>query len=100
FCQTQTAYRVTVCLAFRPVFFRSPTAPGWLGSPPIAASSMYGCLRPGAAGDRKSVVSGKRVDLGGRRIIKKKKNDTTPSLGRLGLGNPHRHYRLRRCHTA
>ena len=30
-------------------------------------------------GDRKSVVQGKRVDLGGRRIIKKKKKNTTPT---------------------
>src|SRR6266496_6280899 len=29
-----------------------------------------------AARDRKSVVQGKSVDLGGRRIIKKKKNNT------------------------
>src|SRR3989475_10662092 len=30
------------------------------------------------ATDRKSVVEGKRVDLGGRRIIKKKKSDEEP----------------------
>src|SRR3712207_6928544 len=33
-----------------------------------------GGLWIGWAGDRKSVGEGKRVDLGGRRIIKKKKN--------------------------
>src|SRR2546430_16347805 len=31
---------------------------------------------PRAVGDRKSVVEGKSVDLGGGRIIKKKKHDT------------------------
>src|SRR2546430_16911562 len=33
----------------------------------------HGQLLPSDARDRKSVVEGKRVDLGGRRIIKKKK---------------------------
>src|SRR4030066_777595 len=38
----------------------------------------------GGAGDRKSVVEGKRVDLGGRRIIKKKKNKVDWGAGWLG----------------
>src|SRR2546425_10242617 len=40
---------------------------GFLGG---AQGDRYGNI------DRKSVVEGKRVDLGGRRIIKKKKRDT------------------------
>src|SRR2546430_15042524 len=41
--------------------------------------------RPGTGGwkDRKSVVEGKRGDLGGRRIIKKKKKRTRDTLGGL-----------------
>src|SRR5258708_11384211 len=39
----------------------------------------------GGRGDRKSVVEGKSVDLGGRRIIKKKKN-TTGGSGRRSDG--------------
>src|SRR5256885_13493867 len=35
------------------------------------------CAGDGEYRDRKSVVEGKRVDLGGRRIIKKKKNKST-----------------------
>src|SRR3712207_9536553 len=36
--------------------------------------------RQARLGDRKSVVEGKSVDLGGRRIIKKKKNSVALSL--------------------
>src|SRR3712207_7311353 len=38
-----------------------------------AMSAVPAALREGAFGDRKSVVWGKSVDLGGRRIIKKKR---------------------------
>src|SRR3981189_3962815 len=44
--------------------------------PPAARSSARACSMSAASRaneDRKSVVEGKRVDLGGRRIIKKKK---------------------------
>ena len=34
----------------------------------LVAAALGGCT------DRKSVVEGKRLDLGGRRVIKKKKN--------------------------
>src|SRR3546814_17705206 len=51
---------------------QAAVAPG----PRLRASAGLGHRRSGDAGDRKSVVSGKsvsvRVDLGGRRIIKKK----------------------------
>src|SRR2546427_11886179 len=39
-----------------------------------AATAASSALRASAGPDRKSVVEGKRGDLGGRRIIKKKKN--------------------------
>src|SRR3954466_16431044 len=52
--------------------------------------------RPVARQDRKSGGEGKRVDLGGRRLIKKKKH-TTPAL--LGIGgsprSPRSHPHLR-----
>src|SRR5258707_11357836 len=38
-------------------------------------------LGDGGHRDRKSVVEGKRVDFGGRRIIKKKKTDKTRARG-------------------
>src|SRR5260370_40428360 len=42
----------------------------------VAALLVRPHRRPASRGDRKSVVYGKSVDLGGRRIIKKKKNWT------------------------
>src|ERR1017187_2537439 len=50
-----------------------------------AAGEHRPARAPAAAGaDRKSVGEGKRVDLGGRRIIKKKKKDRHLLLGHLG----------------
>src|SRR5256885_17161815 len=52
-------------------------APGRAAGTPRARPRVGhgGGRRPAGRGDRKSVGEGKRVDLGGRRIIKKKKND-------------------------
>src|SRR2546425_13072884 len=44
----------------------------WVRSPPRCSRRCSGTTRPCGV-DRKSVGEGKRVDLGGRRIIKKKK---------------------------
>src|SRR2546429_8384113 len=41
----------------------------------LASSRSHGCAVPPAGPDRKSGVEGKRGDLGGRRIIKKKKKN-------------------------
>src|SRR3712207_9022041 len=56
---------------------RPGRAGGCCGVPPAVSSSPTATSRRRAcatARDRKSVVEGKRVDLGGRRNIKKKKN--------------------------
>src|SRR3712207_9091687 len=51
----------------------------WPGRGPFPRPTSWRWHRPaGGTGDRKSVVEGKRVDLGGRRIIKKKKNTISP----------------------
>src|SRR2546430_16832879 len=53
------------------------------GAPPSGSHRIsIGWMRE-APRDRKSVVEGKRVDLGGRRIIKKKKKGET--LTRVGV---------------
>src|SRR5258708_36874339 len=43
------------------------------GTAAAAGRGQSDCRLPTVRGDRKSVVQGKSVDLGGRRIIKKKK---------------------------
>src|SRR3546814_14938223 len=59
-----------------------PVEDGWLVFWGLLRSreQQKGARQPGTCVDRKSVVSGKsvsvRVDLGGRRILKKKKNMT------------------------
>src|SRR3546814_14401514 len=54
---------------------------GWPSISEMLSRSGYTCPLDNSCGDRKSVVSGKRVsvrvDLGGRRIIKKKKRIQT-----------------------
>src|SRR2546422_11192227 len=45
-------------------------------APPTPAPTATTPAPTTAPPDRKSVVEGKRVDLGGRRIIKKKKSET------------------------
>src|SRR3712207_8744151 len=62
----------------REVALRAEDTPDVDGRLEIACAASVdhrsgGCDHPEGSGDRKSVVSGKRVDLGGRRIIKKKK---------------------------
>src|SRR3712207_9059148 len=49
----------------------------------IVADGDDGPAHTRARADRKSVVQGKSVDLGGRRIIKKKKNEKATCLLRL-----------------
>src|ERR1035438_10734044 len=49
-------------------------------------------VRLGDVADRKSVVEGKRVDLGGRRIIKKKKQYTRRGMGVLAYPLFNFHY--------
>src|SRR5256885_16509480 len=52
-------------------------SPDASGAPARAAARVPG--RGADEGDRKSVAEGKRVDLGGRRIIKKKKRENRQS---------------------
>src|SRR5258706_15903017 len=82
FFKQKTAYEIGQGLEFRRVLFRSgPTTcgPGELGRPNAAGPHVVGAGSPPilsreeAGKDRKRVVEGKRVELGGRRIIKKKK---------------------------
>src|SRR3712207_9429815 len=56
-------------IAVQPIFWAFPTS--YLGG--VAAAGGIALIHLLGA-DRKSVVEGKSVDLGGRRIIKKKKN--------------------------
>src|SRR2546421_12496875 len=61
-----------------PIYLRSRRGGGRRLVPPPAALLPAGQadrLRAPGVGDRKSVVEGKSVDLGGRRIIKKKKKE-------------------------
>src|SRR5215471_12386173 len=71
FFKQKTAYDVSTCLKFRRVLFRSKSSTE-------AGIIEHLCQRlrqpPGVADlDRKSVVKGKSVDLGGGRLTKKKK---------------------------
>src|SRR2546427_11533577 len=85
---TESPRRVTACGETSPCPTRN-----WIATvgraPAHVGRSVSGAMRVFAPGfssssssDRKSVVEGKSVDLGGRRIIKKKKKET---LLRSGL---------------
>src|SRR3712207_9542394 len=63
---------------FAPTLEKAMVAPTYAGSSTQTGSSGFKSRRA----DRKSVVSGKSVDLGGRRIIKKNKNGGTGSYKR------------------
>src|ERR1035437_8684235 len=71
FFKQKTAYDILASLEFRRVLFRS----AWRGLTLGWRDHGLRRARTGRSGvpDRKSVVWGKSVDLGSRRIIKKKK---------------------------
>src|SRR3970282_2574101 len=72
FFKQKTAYDIVMCLEFRRVLFRSAGAASsrWSTARPSSARSRSG---PSSSrrSERKSVVEGKSVDLGGRRILTK-----------------------------
>src|ERR1035438_10909609 len=72
FFKQKTAYEMPKCLEFRLVLFRSQ-AGDWArwSSGRAGTRGFSGCW---SWPDRKSVVEGKSGDLGGRRIIKKKRS--------------------------
>src|SRR5258707_12310933 len=54
--------------------------------PPMPVTASQDSRKPGDDPDRKSVVKGKSVDLGGRRIIKKN-NIGSMAIGDVTVGN-------------
>ena len=87
FFKHKTAYDITVLLEFRRVLFRSYF---YLYFFFIFILFLLFCFAFVIffffwADDRKSVVMGKSVDLGGRRIIKKKKNLCIIAVGRASF---------------
>ena len=106
FCKQKTAYEIVDCDWSSDVCssdLRGANATETLWHLGLVSDSEY-LLAKGTDPeehyqDRKSVVSGKSVDLGGRRIIKKKKNNPLHSSARYLASQPPPFYSLQFPYT-